>query len=126
VHLIKDTYCYPLLTGSPSVSASSLFASEGGEMLVNCLRHPIRTLKQVHVTLVHRTITANLEQAREHAANDNYEGFERHCGHAERLAERYVPSRVDDVDRVAAAGPDLLGDATDANQPEATRKTANA
>lgn len=95
-------------------------------MQVNCLRHPFRTLKQVHATLVHRTITANLEQAREHAANGNFEGFERHCGHAERLAERHAPSCVDDVERVAAASHDLLGDSTDANQPEATRRTANA
>ncbi|EMA54499.1 hypothetical protein [Halococcus salifodinae] len=94
-------------------------------MQVNCLRHPFRTLKQVHATLVHRTITANLEQAREHAANGNFEGFERHCGHAERLAERHAPSRVDDVGRIAAAGPDQFGDATNASQPETTRRTAN-
>lgn len=89
-------------------------------MQINCLRHPFRTLKQVHATLVHRTITANLEQAREHAANGNFEGFERHCAHAERLAERHASGRVDDVGRVAAAGSDLFGDSIDAHQPEAT------
>ncbi|WP_241431264.1 hypothetical protein [Halococcus thailandensis] len=93
---------------------------------MNCLRHPFRTLKQVHATLVHRAITANLEQAHEHATNGNFEGFERHCGHAERLAERHAPGRVDDVGRVAAAGPDRFGDSIDAHQPEATEMTANA
>ena len=94
-------------------------------MQVNCLRHRIRTLGRLHASLIDRTITAILEQAREHAANGNHEGYERHYEHAERLAQRHAPSRVDDVERVAAAGPDLLGDSIDANQPETTEMTAN-
>jgi hypothetical protein len=87
-------------------------------MLLNCLRHPLRTLNRIHATVVHRTITANLKQARKYAANDNREGFERHCGHAERLAERHAPGRVEDVERVAAAGPDLFSDTADINHSE--------
>lgn len=82
-------------------------------MLGNSLRHPLRTLNRLRTTLVHRTITANLEQAHEHASNGNYEGFKRHYGHAERLAERHAPGRVDDVERVVAAGPDLLDGSTE-------------
>jgi hypothetical protein len=95
-------------------------------MLLNCLRHPFQALNRVHETLVHRTITANLEQAHEHAANGNDEGFERHCGHAERLAERHAPGRVEDVERIVAAGPDLFDESINTNQQEAARKTVNA
>ena len=75
---------------------------------MNCLRHPFRTLKQVHATLVHRTITANLEQAHEHAANGNLKGFKRHCGHAERLAHQHAPERLGEVRQLAAASSDLF------------------
>jgi hypothetical protein len=74
-------------------------------MQANWLRHPFQTIRTVRATLIDRAIIANLKQAREYAANGNHEGFERHCGHAERLAERHAPGRVDDVERVAAAGP---------------------
>jgi limonene-1,2-epoxide hydrolase len=95
-------------------------------MLLNCLRHPVQTFSRFHASLIDQTITANLRQAREHAANGNNEGFERHCGHAERLAERHAPGRVDDVERVAAAGPALLGESTETNHSEPTTATANA
>jgi hypothetical protein len=95
-------------------------------MLLNCLRHPVQTFSRFHASLIDQTITANLKQAREHAANGNNEGFERHCGHAERLAERHAPGRVEEVERVAAAGPDLLGDAAEASHSEPTKTTANA
>lgn len=94
-------------------------------MLLNCLRRPLQTLNRIHATLVHRTITANLEQAREYAANDNREGFERHCGHAERLAERHAPERVEDVERIVAAGPNLFDESIDTNQQETVGRTVN-
>ncbi|WP_273837239.1 hypothetical protein [Halococcus sp. PRR34] len=94
-------------------------------MLGNIARHPLQTLNRLRTTLVHRTITANLEQAHEHAINGNYEGFERHCGHAERLAERHAPDRVDDVDRVVAAAPDQLDEPIESNHPQIAERTAN-
>jgi|AntDeeMetagen285_2_1112576.scaffolds.fasta_scaffold22359_1 hypothetical protein len=94
-------------------------------MLMNCLRHPLRTLSEIHASLIHRTITANLEQAHEHATNGNREGFERHCAHAGRLAQRHAPDRMGDVERVAA-GSDLLGNSTTVSRPETTETTANA
>ena len=82
-------------------------------MELNCLRHPVRTLKNIHASLVDQTITANLEQAHEHAANGNLEGFERHCGHAECLAYQHAPDRLDEVRQLAAASPDLFDGPTD-------------
>lgn len=94
-------------------------------MLRNRLRHPLRTLNRLHASLVHRTITANLEQAHEYAVHGDREGFERHCDHAERLAERHAPGRVDDVERVVAAGPDLLGEPSESNRPQVAEGAAN-
>ena len=86
--------------------------SPRSEML-SWIRHPVRTLQMLHATLVNRTITANLERAREHAHNDNREGFVRHIGHAACLARRHVPKRITDVERVAQNTVDLLGDSTE-------------
>ena len=76
------------------------------------IRHPLRTLQTLHATLINRTITANLERAREHARNGDREGFVRHIGHAACLARRHAPERVTDVERVAQTTVDLLGDST--------------
>ena len=76
-------------------------------------RHPLRTLRTLHATLIDRTITANLNRAREHARNNNREGFVRHIGHAACLARRHAPERVTDVKRVAQTTVDLLGDSTE-------------
>ena len=77
------------------------------------IRHPLRMLRALHATLIDRTITANLDRAREHARNDNQEGFVRHIGHAACLARRHAPERVADVERVAQTTVDLLGDSTE-------------
>jgi hypothetical protein len=83
-------------------------------MELNYLRHPVRTLKNIHASLIDQTISANLEQAYEYAANGNPDGFKRHCSHAERLAYQYAPDRLDEVRQLAAARPDLF------NEPDNT------
>ena len=86
--------------------------SQRGEMS-SWIRHPLQTLRTLHATLIDRTITANLERAREHAYNDNREGFVRHIGHAACLARQHAPERVTDVEDVAHTIVDLLGDSTE-------------
>lgn len=76
------------------------------------------------MTLINRMITANLEQAHEYAVHDNREGFERHCAHAERLAERHAPGRITDVEQVLAADPGLLGDPPEVEHSELPRSEA--
>lgn len=77
------------------------------------IRHPLRTLRTLHATIVDRTITANLHRAQEYAYNENREGFIRHIGHAARLAQRHAPNRVTEVEQVAQATVDLLADSTE-------------
>ena len=86
--------------------------SPRGEMS-SWIRHPLRTLRTLHATIVDRTITANLDRAREHAHNQNREGFIRHIGHAARLAQRHAPDRVADVEHVAQTTLDLSADSTE-------------
>ena len=70
-------------------------------------------LKNIHASLIDQTISANLEQAHEHAVSGNLDGFERHCGHAERLAHQHAPERLDEVRQLAAASPDLFDEPAD-------------
>ena len=74
-------------------------------MEFNCLRHPIRSLRQAKRSLAADTLDANLRCAQDHAARGNPEGFERHCGHAREIAEQHFPERVEDVEQVVARGP---------------------
>ena len=77
------------------------------------IRHPLRTLRTLHASIVDRTITANLDRAREHAHNENWEGFIRHIGHAAHLAQRHAPDRITEVEQVAQTTIDLLADSTE-------------
>ena len=74
-------------------------------MEFNCLRHPIRSLRQARRSLAADTLDANLRCARDHAARGNPEGFHRHCGHARDIAEHHFPDRVSEVEQVVARGP---------------------
>ena len=88
-------------------------------MELNWFRHPFRTLNRVHESLVDQAIDANLRCARDHAARGNYEGFHRHCSHAENLARQHKPERLAEVEQVAAHSVDSI-----ANPPEPSPETA--
>lgn len=92
----------------------------------NCLRHPLRTLKNVHASLVDQAIDANLRCAADHAANGNYQGFHRHCGHAENLARRHEPDRLTEVERVAMKDVESITTPAEPDRPEPTASAGNA
>ena len=72
-------------------------------MEFNCLRHPIRSLRQAHRSLAADTLDANLRCARDHATRGNPEGVRRHCGHAEDIAAQHFPERLPEVEQVEAS-----------------------
>ena len=95
-------------------------------MDLNCLRHPLRALKNVHESLVDQAIDANLRCAADHAASGNYQGFHRHCGHAENLARRHEPDRLTEIERVAMNGVESITNPSGSGRPEPTAPAANA
>ena len=95
-------------------------------MQLNWLRHPLRTLSRVHESLVDQAIDANLRCAADHAARGNYQGFHRHCGHAENLARRHEPDRLAEIERVATKGVESITNPSESDRPEPTAPAANA
>ena len=95
-------------------------------MHLNWLRHPLRTLSRVHESLVDQAIDANLRCAADHASRGNYQGFHRHCGHAENLARRHEPDRLAEVERVALRGVESITTPAESNQSEPTAPAGNA
>ena len=95
-------------------------------MELNWLRHPIQTVSRVHGSLIEQAIDANLRCATKFATKGDYEGFHRHCGHAEDLARRHYPERLEEVQRVAVDGVEAVANPPESDVEEQPLPTPNA
>lgn len=88
-----------------AVAAVDLVSAQLAKNNTSCVRQPHEAFRVVRDTLLDATITIHLEHAHAAVVAGDREDFGRRCEYAVRLARRQAPGRIDDVERVVAAGP---------------------
>lgn len=89
-----------------AVAVADLASARLCEHNTSCIRQPRQALGIIGDTLLDVTITMHLDRARGALAAGDREAFGRRCEHADRLARRHAPGRIDEIEALLETGLD--------------------